>query len=142
VTPSCNGDSVTGRQPQCVTCRSLDASERAPQADVGGGASAFLPGQHRPTSGFLLNFTALADCAIDGFLPYGQQSFPPVSIVGTYHNFVFLPFPLNVPACQQTAYSGPQLTRDRPYTVAEGLLKRQVGCNGCNGCNGSLSPWL
>jgi len=77
-------------------------------------------------SSFSLNFTCLADCSASGMLPYGAQVFPPTRSSGEAGNFRFLPFPLNVPACQQVHYSGQQTTRDRPFTIAENLMKTQM----------------
>ena len=91
-------------------------------------ASAGLAGSSaQPPSGFELRFTTLADCAESGLLPYGEGRFPAVRSSGSPEaNFKFLPFPLSVSTCQLQRFDGPQTTRDRPYTIAESLMKQQV----------------
>ena len=91
-------------------------------------ASAGLAGSSaQPPSGFELRFTTLAECAESGLLPYGERRFPAVQSSGSPEaNFKFLPFPLSVSTCQLQRFDGPQTTRDRPYTIAESLMKQQV----------------
>ena len=92
-------------------------------------ALGFLPS--RP-SGFSLDFTTSADCYGAGIAPYGTGYgsaygvFPPLTMSSNpSKNFEFLPFPLQATSCQPAIISGPQLTRDRPFTVADSVMKTQ-----------------
>ena len=75
-------------------------------------------------SGFSLDFTTSADCRGAGIAPYGEGVFPPVTVSShPGKNFDYLPFPLQATSCQPMMISGPQVTRDRPYTVADTVMK-------------------
>ena len=75
-------------------------------------------------SAFSLDFTTSADCAGRGIAPYGEGVFPPLTMsADPGRNFEYLPFPLDTPSCQPLLISGPQTTRDRPYTVADAVMK-------------------
>ena len=71
------------------------------------------------SSGFSLDFTTMADCRGRGIAPSGEGLFPPLTMSSEpITNFEFLPFPLQVSSCQAMIASGPQTTRDRPFTCA------------------------
>jgi hypothetical protein len=75
-------------------------------------------------SGFSLDFTTTADCYGKGIATYGQRTLPAVTLSGSpASNFRFLPFPLEMSSCQPFALSGRQRTRDRPFTIADNLMK-------------------
>lgn len=79
----------------------------------------------RPISGFSLDFVTTADCVGHGVSVYGESAFPPLTLSGTPEsNFAFLPFPLEVSSCQPLDLSGPQVTFDRPFTIADGVMQR------------------
>ena len=70
-------------------------------------------------SGFSVDFTTNADCGGRGIAPYGNAKFPPLTVSSEPNtNFEFLEFPMRVSSCQAMAISGPQTTRDRPFTYA------------------------
>lgn len=52
---------------------------------------------------------------------------------GKQRNYKSLPFPLRLSSCQQLDVTGPQTTRDRPFTIAELLMKSNAeqALNGC-----------
>ena len=74
-------------------------------------------------SGFSLDFTTAADCYGLGIAPYGQKFLPPLTMTGTESNYRFLPLPLRVSTCQPITLSGYQRTRDRPFTIADSVMK-------------------
>lgn len=75
-------------------------------------------------SGFSLDFTTSADCYGAGIAPYGEGVFPPLTLSSEpSRNFEYLPFPLHASSCQPMLISGPQVTRDRPYTIADTVMK-------------------
>jgi hypothetical protein len=79
--------------------------------------------EERP-SGFSLDFTTSADCYGAGITPYGEGVFPPLTFSSDpIRNFEYLPFPLQTSSCQPMILSGSQVTRDRPYTVADTVMK-------------------
>ena len=71
--------------------------------------------------GFAFNFTVEADC--EQILAYGEGKFPAQVIQGKRRNFQSVPFPLRLSSCQKALIDGPQKTRDRPFTIAELLMK-------------------
>jgi hypothetical protein len=81
-------------------------------------------------SGFSLDFTTSADCSGKGIAPYGEGVFPPLTVSSEPRNkeqpgsnFDYLPFPIQETSCQPMLVSGPQTTRDRPFTVADTVMK-------------------
>ena len=81
-------------------------------------------------SGFSLDFTTSADCYGRGITPYGTGYgakygvFPPLTLSSDpARNFVYLPFPLQATSCQPAVLSGPQFVRNRPFTVADSVMK-------------------
>ena len=76
------------------------------------------------SSGFSLDFTTSADCLGVGITPSGEGVFPPLTVSSSpIKNFDYLPFPLHASSCQPMLLSGPQITRDRPFTVADSIMK-------------------
>ena len=93
----------------------------------------YLP--QRP-SGFSLDFTTSADCRGKGIAPYGDALLPPLTLSSEPRsNFEFLPFPMSISSCQPMIATGPQTTSDRPYTIADTVMKsaRELQMHQCVG---------
>lgn len=81
-------------------------------------------------SGFSLDFTTSADCYGRGIAPYGTGYgskygvFPPLTRSSEpTRNYEYLQFPLHATSCQPMILSGLQHVRDRPFTVADSVMK-------------------
>lgn len=61
------------------------------------------------------------DCT--SILPYGEQHFPEESLSGELRNYRSLPYPLFLSRCAPAKATGAQTTRDRPFTIAELIMK-------------------
>lgn len=84
----------------------------------------------RRPSGLTFDFTTSADCHGRGIAPSGHGLFPPLSqSTETYlpgsSNFAYQEFPKAPSTCQPMLITGPQTTRDRPFTIAEAVMKRE-----------------
>lgn len=78
----------------------------------------------RRLGGFLFNFTVEPDCA--SILPYGERSFPPELSAGRLRNFRANDFPVHYTPCQPITLDGVQITRDRPFTIAELIMQESM----------------
>ena len=82
----------------------------------------------RRPSGFSLDFTTTADCHGRGITPYGIGMLPPITRSTEMHsrsssNFLYQPMPLEPSSCQAMVITGPQTTRDRPFSIADNMMK-------------------
>ena len=92
--------------------------------------------EQKRLSGFSLDFTTTADCRGRGIAPYGDAFLPPLTVSAEPRsNFEFLPFPMNIASCQPMIATGPQTTSDRPYTIADTVMKsaREAQVHQCVG---------